>query len=101
MITANPPYIDAEQMKKLDVQVEAYEPHLALFGGVDGLDFYRRIVPQALGALERGGTLLMEIGWNQGEPVRKMMETYGYREIEIKKDYAGLDRLAKGVKADV
>lgn len=98
VITANPPYIDAEQMKKLDVQVEAYEPHLALFGGVDGLDFYRRIVPQALGALERGGTLLMEIGWNQGEPVRKMMETYGYREIEIKKDYAGLDRLAKGLK---
>lgn len=101
VITANPPYIDAEQMKKLDVQVEAYEPHLALFGGVDGLDFYRRIVPQALAALERGGVLLMEIGWDQGEPVRKMMEAYGYREIEIKKDYAGLDRLVKGVKADV
>jgi release factor glutamine methyltransferase len=93
MITANPPYIDDEAYAGLEYGVRNYEPALALQGGPDGLEFYRRIAAQAPEYLRPGGYLIQEIGYNQGEAVRKLLSEQGFSEIEIRQDYAGLDRI--------
>ena len=93
MITANLPYIDDESYAGLEYGVRNYEPALALQGGPDGLEFYRRIAAQAPEYLRPGGYLIQEIGYNQGEAVRKLLSEHGFSEIEIRQDYAGLDRI--------
>ncbi len=93
MITANPPYITEEEMQTLDPEVSAYEPRLALFGGRDGLDLYRRIVSEAPAHLEPGGWLLMEIGCGQAKAVEALCGGAGFLEITSVKDLAGRDRV--------
>ena len=78
-------------------EVRDYEPHLALDGRQDGLFFYRKIIEQAGEYLAGGGMLFFEIGFDQGEEVRLLMESAGYQEVEIVKDFAGLDRVVHGV----
>lgn len=77
-------------------EVRDYEPRLALDGSEDGLLFYRRIVEESGHFLKENGYLMFEIGYDQGEAVKSLMADAGFTEIEVKKDYAGLDRVVKG-----
>lgn len=96
LITANPPYVTAEEYENLESVVKDYEPELALVSGEDGLDLIRFIVREASKYLVPGGWMLMEIGCGQGAALREMLEDGGFRNVEILRDYAGLDRIAKG-----
>lgn len=93
IITANPPYIPSGEIPGLMPEVRDYEPHLALDGGEDGLDFYRRLAKEARGHLHSGGRMYLEIGWNQGEAVRGLLQEAGYTGIRIRKDLAAHDRV--------
>jgi len=95
IIVSNPPYIESEVIKSLDKEVRDNEPVLALDGGNDGLDFYRKIVSAAPSHLYENGRLYFEIGYNQGEAVSKLMQDR-FKNIEILKDYEGNDRVVLG-----
>lgn len=97
IIVSNPPYIRTDVIETLMPEVKAYEPHLALDGREDGLYFYREIIARAGAYLNREGMLFFEIGYDQGEEVRRLMENAGYTEVEVVKDFAGLDRVVYGV----
>lgn len=98
VIVSNPPYISEEELRTLMPEVRDKEPHLALSGGEDGLFFYRRIVKEAIPFLNAQGKLMMEIGYNQGEQVSELLREQGYREVVVKKDYAGLSRMVFAVR---
>ncbi|HET6465712.1 MAG TPA: peptide chain release factor N(5)-glutamine methyltransferase [Nitrospiria bacterium] len=93
VMTANPPYVPAEDLDRLQPEVRFHEPRLALDGGCDGLDYYRRILPGALEFVGTGGRLLLEVGIRQAIPVRDMAEQTGWRTDRLKKDLAGIDRV--------
>ena len=76
------------------MEVRDHDPRMALDGGPDGLETIRRIVAGSIGRLEAGGLLALEIGDDQGPAVRALLEAAGLREIAIKKDYSGHDRIA-------
>ena len=76
--------------------VKKYEPHTALKGGEDGLDFYKKIVEKSSMVLKKNGILAFEIGYNQGEAVKKLMEDNNYINVKVVKDLAGLDRVVIG-----
>ncbi len=90
-IVSNPPYIETTEIEKLDSSVKDFEPHIALDGGKDGLDFYRKIAENSPTYLKENGQLFLEIGFEQAEKVSKLLEK-NFTEIEIKKDYSNLDR---------
>lgn len=96
MIVSNPPYIERRVIDTLMPEVKEYEPMKALDGGEDGLDFYRKIIEEAPNRLCQKGWLLFEIGYNQGSPVKILMEKSGFLDVVVKKDYAGLDRVVYG-----
>lgn len=91
IIASNPPYISAEDMKKLDKNVK-FEPESALYGGRDGLDYYRIIASEATAHLNAGGMLFLEVGIGQAQAVAEMLGDKGFT-VEIKKDYEGIDRM--------
>ena len=96
MIVSNPPYIKTNMISILQEEVKDHEPLTALDGGRDGLDFYRTIVDNAADYLKAGGFLLMEIGYDQGEDLRKMLKDSGkYSPAEVIKDLPGRDRVVK------
>lgn len=95
-MVSNPPYIKSREIPELMPEVRDYEPHLALDGHEDGLYFYRRIVREGKRKLNPGGWLLFEIGCDQGKQVTELLEREGYGNIELKRDLAGLDRVAAG-----
>lgn len=97
MIISNPPYIRTDVIETLQEEVKRHDPWIALDGKEDGLYFYRKITVQAGRYLTRGGTLIFEIGSDQGEAVKTLMQEAGYRNIMVKKDLAGLDRVVIGV----
>ncbi len=97
VILTNPPYIKSEDIERLQTEVKNYEPRVALDGGEDGLDFYRRIADGAKGRLFDGGVILAEIGEAQGQPVRDIFVNGGYA-VEVYKDISGNDRIVKAVK---
>lgn len=90
IITANPPYIRTSVMEELQTEVK-YEPRLALHGGEDGLDFYRRISETFMEHLNPGGALIMEIGFDQGENIEKLFSSLG--KVKVLKDLCGQDRV--------
>ncbi len=92
MIVSNPPYITTEEMKELPDSVRKYEPHLALHGGTDGLDFYRSIAENYADALKPGGYLCFEFGMGQGDAVCGILETNGYTILERSRDYNERER---------
>jgi release factor glutamine methyltransferase len=92
MIVSNPPYITTKEMGELDHSVKDYEPHLALHGGDDGLDFYRAITKNYAAALKPGGFLCFEFGMGQGNDVCRILEQNGYTILERSKDYNGVER---------
>ncbi len=93
---SNPPYVTAEEMMSLDKTVDKYEPHLALYGGEDGLTFYRVLAANAPLFLKSGGVLAFEVGYTQAAAVSQLMEA-NFESIQIKKDYAGIERVVYGV----
>ena len=96
MIVSNPPYIRTRMISILQEEVKDHEPLQALDGGKDGLDFYRIIVKEAAGYLKPEGFLLLEIGHDQGEDLRKMLKDDGrYTPAEIIRDLPGKDRVVK------
>ena len=95
LIVSNPPYIESAVIRTLATEVRDHEPRIALDGGVDGLDFYRRIIAEAPKYLEPGGVLALEIGCDQAEKIRALVkETDSFGPVHIVKDLAGLDRVA-------
>ena len=92
MIVSNPPYITGEEMKQLPRSVSDYEPHMALYGGEDGLDFYRSIAENFRSALKPGGFLCFEFGMGQGDDVAKILEDNGYTVLERTYDFNNRER---------
>ena len=92
LIISNPPYITGDEMKELDSSVKDYEPHLALYGGEDGLDFYRSIAANYAKALKPGGFLCFEFGEDQGDDVCRILEMNGYTILERSRDYNDRER---------
>lgn len=92
MIVSNPPYITARQMQELDHSVKDYEPSLALYGGEDGLKFYRSIAEKFAAALKPGGFLCFEFGMGQGDDVCQILEENGYTILERTRDYNQIER---------
>ncbi|MGN1311070.1 MAG: HemK/PrmC family methyltransferase [Clostridia bacterium] len=93
IIVSNPPYIKTDVINKLSLEVQN-EPHIALDGGQDGLDFYRHIVNNAYQYLEDEGYLALEIGYDQKDEVMGLIENSNqYKEIYSKKDLTGNDRI--------
>jgi release factor glutamine methyltransferase len=100
MIVSNPPYIAAGKIDTLMEEVKDHEPRMALDGGMDGLDFYRRILKDAAVHLNPKGWLLMEIGYDQADAVRSMFDEDRYEQVRVLKDLAGLDRVVCGRRSD-
>lgn len=96
ILVSNPPYIEDSEIENLMDDVQKYEPHTALKGGDDGLDFYKRIVEDSAKVLKENGILAFEIGYNQGEAVKTLMEENNYKDVRVVKDLAGLDRVVVG-----
>lgn len=96
LLVSNPPYIPSGELSGLQEEVRLHDPALALDGHEDGLYFYRRIAAEAGKYLRDGAFLMLEIGWDQGEAVRGLLEAAGYREVEVKKDLSGNDRVVRG-----
>ena len=92
MIVSNPPYITSKEMLDLPDSVKNYEPHLALFGGDDGLSFYRNIADSYRNALKPGGYLCFEFGMGQGDAVCGILQMNGYTILERSRDYNDRER---------
>ncbi len=92
IIVSNPPYIESNVIDSLEIEVKDHEPRLALDGGADGLDFYRKIIAETPKYLSENGKIFFEIGYNQKESVKKLLEK-DFENIICKKDYAGNDRV--------
>ena len=96
VIVSNPPYIRTSVIEELEEEVKLHDPFIALDGKEDGLYFYRKIVEKSPAFLRNGGKLYFEIGHDQGEDVKKLMEDAGFSKVSVKKDLAGLDRVVFG-----
>ena len=92
MIISNPPYVTGQEMEELQASVKNYEPHLALYGGPDGLDFYRAIAKNYAKCLKPGGYLCFEFGMGQGDDVCGILEMNGYTILERSRDYNDRER---------
>ena len=92
MIVSNPPYVTGAEMKELPDSVKDFEPHLALYGGEDGLDFYRSIVRNYIPALKPSGYLCFEFGMGQGDDICSILEENGYTILERTRDYNDRER---------
>lgn len=98
VIVSNPPYIASDVIDTLMPEVKEHEPMMALDGGADGLDFYRRIAKEALIHLKSEGMLWLEIGYDQGETVSEILRQQGYEQVACLKDLCGLDRVIRAVR---
>jgi len=96
IIVSNPPYIPKKDILTLMPEVKDFEPALALDGGVDGLDFYREIIKQSKRILNKTGLIIFEVGINQAEEIADLLSIAGAKNVELVKDYQGIDRIVKG-----
>ncbi|GAU75726.1 peptide chain release factor N(5)-glutamine methyltransferase [Fusibacter sp. 3D3] len=96
IIVSNPPYISEKDLRALEPEVKDHEPELALLGGLDGLDFYRRIIPQAKPYLKAKGLLIFEAGYDQSVEIIKLFEAQGYDDIGVFSDLRGIPRFIYG-----
>jgi release factor glutamine methyltransferase len=101
IIVSNPPYIETAEIATLMPEVREHDPYMALDGGADGLDFYRRIIAEAPEHFAAEGRLYLEIGSTQAQAVEALLQERGYTEIRTVKDYAGLDRVVTGVYREI
>lgn len=95
-IVSNPPYIPTGDLPGLDPSVRDYEPHMALDGGADGLDFYRAICAHWRSVLHPGSRLCFEVGIGQADDVLRLMRSVGFGDLEILPDPAGIPRVVLG-----
>ena len=95
-IVSNPPYIPTGDLPGLDPSVRDYEPHMALDGGADGLDFYRAILRHWPAVLHPGSRLYFEVGIGQADDVLRLMRGVGFGDLEILPDPAGIPRVVLG-----
>lgn len=100
VVVSNPPYIRESVIPTLMDDVKNYEPYIALSGGSDGLDFYRRITSESLLVLEKGGLLAFEIGYDQREEVQDILLKSGFNRTECISDLSGNDRVIIGTLTD-
>lgn len=100
IIVSNPPYIREKDMELLMDDVKDYEPHTALYGGKDGLDFYRKITDGGKKLLNDGGYIFYEIGYDEAVEVSEILEKNGFVDIEVVKDLSGLDRVVSARKGE-
>lgn len=100
LIVSNPPYVTTQEMETLDPSVRDFEPHLALDGGADGLDFYRAIIKNYSSALAPRGYLCFEFGMGQENAVCSLLMRGGYEILELKKDTAEITRAVLAQKRE-
>ena len=100
VIACNPPYIPTREIDTLDVSVRGYEPHLALDGGEDGLDFFRAVCEKWRGALHPFGKLLFEVGAGQADAVLRLMRSHGFGDVQVRKDTGDIPRVVYGTLWD-
>ena len=93
LITANPPYIRRSELETLQREIRDWEPISALDGGEDGMDFYRTILSSADQFLNPGGSLFLELGYDQAEAVKKVAKRQGFLDLTVINDYAGIGRI--------
>lgn len=96
LVVSNPPYIPSEKLESLPPDVKR-EPRLALDGGSAGVEYYDRLIERAPEFLKPRGGIIFEIGWNQADMVKNMLLSAGFFQVEVTKDYAGLDRVISAV----
>jgi len=99
IIASNPPYVPNTDRALIAVEVREYEPALALFGGEDGLDVYRRLIPAAHSALVPGGFIALEIGFTQAAAIESLLAAHGFHRIEFTPDLQGIPRVASAQRA--
>ena len=95
-LVSNPPYIPAGDIPGLDPSVRDYEPHMALDGGAEGLDFYRNLAGGWKNALTVGGKIFLEVGIGQADDVLRLLRSQGFGDLEITKDLNGIPRVVHG-----
>lgn len=93
LIISNPPYISAAEYEALSCEIREHEPKLALYAGEEGLDVYRKLIPQAQSYLNSHGYVLVEIGYGQKDAVVGIFEEHGFAIQDVIKDYAGIARV--------
>jgi release factor glutamine methyltransferase len=93
IILSNPPYIAESDRESLAVQVRDYEPHQALFAGVEGLNIYRKLIPASAAALTAGGFLLLEIGAGQSDAIKSLLEQSNLTNIHFVRDLQQIPRV--------
>ena len=93
IIISNPPYIPSGEIENLQDEVRLYEPKIALDGGLDGLDFYRKIAIESQKFLKKNGNIFLEIGYNQHQFVKDIFENVNFKFIDFKKDLSGIIRV--------
>ncbi|MBK7380112.1 MAG: peptide chain release factor N(5)-glutamine methyltransferase [Ignavibacteriales bacterium] len=98
IIVSNPPYISKDEFPKLQTELRVFEPAIALTDYLDGLSFYRSISEKASGLLKNKGKVYFEVGKDQSNFVKKIMEENGFINIKIKKDFQEIDRVISGEK---
>lgn len=98
MVVTNPPYVSYKDLTEISEEVKK-DPYIALYGGGDGLDFYRRIAVVASECLKNGGILLAEIGYDQADSVSSILkDRKDFKSIKVYKDYAGINRIVSAIK---
>ncbi|MDP6388119.1 MAG: peptide chain release factor N(5)-glutamine methyltransferase [Candidatus Pacebacteria bacterium] len=96
LFLSNPPYVSKKMMEELQPEIELYEPVLAVAGGEDGFDYYRKIIPEAALYIKPGGFFFLEIGYGQTDGTMSLIEQAKvYKDIEVMKDFADIDRVFK------
>ena len=99
IVVSNPPYVPEIDRPTLSVEVRDYEPGLALFAGNDGLEIYRRLIPQAFACLVGGGFIALEIGYGQSAAIAELLDAAGFRNIEFTPYLQGIPRVASAQRA--
>lgn len=99
LILSNPPYIPAAELNSLQEEVRR-EPRMALDGGGDGLDYYRRIALEAPQHLRTPGYLILEIGYGEGDAVKTLLRAGGAARVHTEKDFSGIPRMVCGIYAE-
>lgn len=98
IVVANPPYVAQGDREALAVEVREFEPSMALFAGREGMEIYRRLIPQAFAVLAPGGWVVLEIGCGQEQAVRALLQDAGFADIAFTADLQGIPRVAAGRK---
>ncbi len=97
LVTANPPYIAVAEIDALQPEIREYEPRVALAGGPDGLEVVRLIVAEARAHLAVAGRLVLEVGFGEAAAAAALLAGAGFEQIEVRRDYARVERVVSGV----